>query len=151
MKTKLFLTAFLVVTILSVVSCTSTQEQSTPDKVSLELSTDYFTHVNAVTREVEVAKGGTITITLGSNQTTGFQWSELAQIGDATIMEQTSHEYVALEAESGAEVMGAPGKEEWTFKALKSGTTTISMEYSRPWENGEKGVWKFSLTVTVKP
>jgi inhibitor of cysteine peptidase len=151
MKTKLFLTAFLVVTVLSVVGCTSTQEQSTPDKVSLELSTDYFTHVNAVTREVEVAKGGTITVILGSNQTTGFQWSEQAQITDATILEQTSHKFVTLEAESGTEVMGASGKEEWTFKALSSGTTIISMEYSRPWESGEKGVWKFSLTVTVKP
>jgi len=24
------------------------------------------------------------------------------------------------------------------------------MEYSRPWEGGEKGVWTFNLSVTVK-
>jgi len=24
------------------------------------------------------------------------------------------------------------------------------MEYGRPWEGGEKGVWTFNLTVTVK-
>jgi len=47
-------------------------------------------------------------------------------------------------------LVGAPGKEVWTFKALKKGTTKIAMEYSQPWEGGEKGGWTFNLTVVVK-
>jgi predicted secreted protein len=46
--------------------------------------------------------------------------------------------------------VGAGGKEFWNFKALKKGTSVLSMEYSRPWVGGEKGVNKFSLTVIVE-
>ena len=45
---------------------------------------------------------------------------------------------------------GTAGQEIWTFKALRPGTSTISMDYSRPWEGGEKGEWTFKLTVVVK-
>ena len=145
---KLILFATMAIFILSLVGCTTT-EQETEKEVSLEVSIDDFMNVNSISREVEVAKDGTVTVILGSNQTTGFQWSEQAEIGDTDILEQTSHRYIS--PESSSPNVGAAGKEEWIFKALKSGTTTVTMEYSRPWEGGEKGVWTFNLTVEVKP
>jgi inhibitor of cysteine peptidase len=148
MKRALILCATVAVIILGLVGCTSTK-QATEKEVSIEVSIDDFMDVNSISREVEVAKDGTVTVTLGSNQTTGFQWSEQAVIGDTTILEQTSHKYVSPEADT--QVVGAAGKEEWIFKTLKSGTTTVSMEYSRPWEGGEKSTWKFNLTISVKP
>ena len=48
------------------------------------------------------------------------------------------------------DVEGAAGKEIWTFNALRKGTSNISMEYSRPWEGGEKAEWTFTLDVVVK-
>lgn len=100
---------------------------------------------------VEVGAGDTLTVTLCSNPSTGFSWPESAQISDQTIVQQTDHKYVAPETEAGATpVVGAPGTEVWTFKALKKGTSTIYVEYSRPWEGGEKGEWTFRLTVVVK-
>jgi inhibitor of cysteine peptidase len=151
MKLKLILTAIMAGIVLSLGACTSTEEQSPPKQVSVEVFIDDFTNVNAISREVEVAKGGTVTAILGSNQTTGFQWSEQAQINNTVILEQTGHKYVNPEAGSGTQTVGAAGKEEWTFKALQSGTTTVTVEYSRPWEGGEKGVWTFNLTVKVQP
>jgi len=148
MKSKLIFVATVAVFILSLIGCTATEEQAPPKQVSVEVSIDDFMNVSTISREVEVAKGDTVTVILGSNQTTGFQWSEQAQIGDITILEQTNHKYISPEA--GTQTVGAAGKEEWTFKALKSGTTTVAMEYSRPWEGGEKWVWKFNLTVEVK-
>jgi predicted secreted protein len=44
---------------------------------------------------------------------------------------------------------GAAGKETWTFKALKPGSSTVSFDYSRPWAGGEKATWRFVLTVTA--
>ncbi|MCK4963826.1 MAG: protease inhibitor I42 family protein, partial [Dehalococcoidia bacterium] len=38
----------------------------------------------------------------------------------------------------------------WTFKALKKGTSEISMEYRRPWEQGVQPAETFVLTVLVK-
>jgi len=102
---------------------------------------------NHISQEAKIAVGGSLTVTLCSNQTTGFAWVESAEISDQTVLQQTDHRLVSPEAEG---VVGAAGTQVWTFQALKKGTSTISMEYSRPWEGGEKGEWTFNLTVTVK-
>jgi len=114
---------------------------------SVEVSCDDFGNQQHISKEVNGAVGDTFTVTLCSNATTGFQWSESAQISDQTVVQQTGHEFVAPDAKG---LVGAPGKEVWTFKALKKGTSAISLEYSRPWEGGEKGEWTFNLTVVVK-
>ncbi len=143
MKMKIVFLVAVMIAVLGLFACTT---QTSSRNASVEVSIDDFTNVNTITKEVELASGGTLTVTLGSNKTTGFQWSEQAEIADPSILEQTSHQYIAPQSS----VEGAPGKEEWTFMALKSGLTTISMEYSRPWEGGEKEVWKFNLTVNVR-
>jgi len=125
---------------------------SPPSKqVSVSVSCDDFIKLppgeRVISKAVEVAIGDSFTVTLCSNRTTGFQWSESAQISDQTVLQQTAHEFVPPEAKG---VEGAAGKEVWTFKALKKGKTDVSMKYSRPWEGGEKGAWTFVLTVTVK-
>ena len=98
-------------------------------------------------QETEIAVGGSLTVTLESNVTTGFAW-ELVNITDETVLEQVGEqEYKAPEA--GA-LIGAGGEEVWTFKALKKGTSTISMEYRRPWEKGVEPAQTFALTVVVK-
>ena len=149
MKKGLILCLTMAVILMGLVGCTSNELGTTSNRATVEVSIDDFMNVNSISREVEVVKGGTVTVILGSNQTTGFQWSEDAVIGDTTILEQTNHKYVSPEADN--QVVGAAGNEQWTFKALKAGTTTVAMEYSRPWEGGEKGAWKFNLTITVQP
>ena len=113
---------------------------------SVNVSCDDFDKQPHISKQMTVAAGNTFTVTLCSNATTGFQWSESAQISDQTVVQQTGHEFVSPENTG---LVGAPGNEVWTFKALKKGTSTITMEYSRPWEGGEKGVWTFNLTVAV--
>ena len=142
MKAKLVLLCAVGVLSLFLFACAPAARQA-----SVEVSCDDFSQQNYITRQVEVGAGGTLTLTLCSNQTTGFAWSETAQISDQSVLQQTDHRFVSPEAEG---VAGAAGKEVWTFNALKKGTSTVSVEYSRPWEGGEKGVWTFNLTVTVK-
>ena len=142
MKSKLILVCAVVAISLCLLACLPTSKQA-----SVEVSCDDFMKQQHISQEAEVAVDGSLTVTLCSNPTTGFIWSESAQISDQTVLQQTDHKFVPPE-ETG--VAGAAGKEIWTFKALKKGTSTISMEYSRPWEGGEKGEWTFVLTVTVK-
>ncbi|GAJ15320.1 unnamed protein product [marine sediment metagenome] len=97
---------------------------------------------------MEVSVGDSFTVTLCSNPTTGFEW-ESAKISDQTVLQQVDHKFVGPESEP-LPPPGTPGQEVWTFKALKKGTSTVSIDYSRPWEGGEKGEWTFALTVTVK-
>jgi predicted secreted protein len=46
-------------------------------------------------------------------------------------------------------MVGAGGKEIWTFKALGSGKTTIDMEYVRPWEKRVEPVDRANFLVNV--
>ena len=145
MKSKLMLTLVTVVALsVGLLACAPTAK-----KVAVEVSIDDFTSQNHISKELTVNAGDSFTLTLGSNPTTGFDWPDEPQISDQTVIEQASHEFVPPE-ETEPPITGASGEKVWTFKALKGGTSTISMEYSRPWEGGEKGVWTFTLTVTVK-
>ena len=144
MKSKLILTCAVVAISLCLFACSPATKQA-----SVEVSCDEFYEQNHISQEVNVAVGDSFTVTLCSNPTTGFLWSESAKISDQTILEQTDHKFVPP-PERPEPIEGEAGKEVWTFKALKKGTSTISMEYSRPWEGGEKGAWTFDLTVVVK-
>ena len=126
-------------------------QPTTTGQAAIEVSCNEFMETHHISRELEVAVGEAFTVTLCSNPTTGFQWLESAQISDPTVLEQVDHKFVAPEAKGkGPPAPGTPGQEIWTFKALKEGESTVSLEYSRPWEGGEKGEWTFVLTVTVK-
>ena len=95
-------------------------------------------------KQVELAVGQSLVVTLDSNASTGYSWN-LAQISDDTVLSKTGNEYISPQTT----MVGAPGKEEWTFEALKVGNSTISMGYSRPWESTPPAE-TFNLTVVVK-
>ena len=146
MKSKLILTCAMVAISLSLFACSPAIKQ-----VSVEVSCDDFIKLEpprAISKDVEVALGDSFTVTLCSNPTTGFKW-ELPKITDQTVLQQVDHKFEPPEITKPPKE-GAAGKEVWLFKTLKEGKTTISMEYSRPWEGGERAAWTFVLTVVVK-
>ena len=125
------------------------EEEEEEIEASVEVSCDEFASDNNTSSELEVEVGELLMVTLCSNPTTGFSWSETANISDASILEQVSHEYIAPQSGQSSQT-GAAGQEVWVFKALEEGTTTVYMEYSRPWQGGEEAIWTFELTVTVE-
>ena len=134
MKSKLVLVCIMAVISLGLFACS---ESAPPASAECAY---------AWNQETEVAVGGTLTVTLESNPTTGFEWA-LVRITDETVLEEEGHEFVAPEAEAPP---GTGGEEVWTFTALKEGKSTISMEYRRPWEEGVEPDKVFVLTVVVK-
>jgi inhibitor of cysteine peptidase len=141
MKIKLVVLGVLALMSLSLLACAAVASAE-----SVVVSINDFNSQNNITKEITVSAGGSFKISLESNATTGFSWPEQAEIGNTAIVKQTDHDNLAPTSD----LMGAPGKEVWTFKALEKGTTVIAMEYSRPWEGGEQAEWTFNLTVTVK-
>jgi predicted secreted protein len=92
---------------------------------------------------VRLLAGGTLTVRLYSNGSTGALWSNPAQLSDPLVLEQTGHEYVPPLSPNA----GAGGQEVWTFHASGKGNCTIYTEYkpsfeTLPW-------WTFTLAVTV--
>lgn len=146
MKSELVLMGVVVVFLLSSVACGSDAEP-----VQLLVGCDDFADNQHISRETEVAVDGQLQVFLCSNPSTGYQWSESAEIGDASVLQQTEHENVAPEGENEEPpAPGTPGQEKWAFDALEKGSSTIYMEYIRPWESGENATWTFSLNVDVK-
>jgi inhibitor of cysteine peptidase len=133
-----------------VIGCKSVQssEQVAPAKAEtqkIEITTDDFAAQNNISKDIELKVNDKLTVSLGSNPTTGFSWGE-AEISDTAVVGQESRNFI--EPQSGA--IGAPGKDVWTFAAKSVGTATIKMGYSRPWEGGEKDTWTLTINVTVK-
>ena len=107
---------------------------------TVERTCEMFREEPHYSGDVVLGVDGTLTVILCSNPTTGFEWLELPQISDTSVLRQETHEFIPPEdlAERPPPA-GSPGKEVWTFKTLKKGISTISFEYSRLWGGGEKG------------
>ena len=118
------------------------------EAVTVSVTCDQFSKQKAITNDIGVLIGNKIKVNLCSNATTGFKWSEQAQIGDPQVLEQTGHEFIA--PANGSKMVGVPGTEVWTFKALQPGKSTIYIEYSQPWQGGQKAAWTYKLNVIVK-
>lgn len=164
MKSKLIIIGLLVVLVLSLVACQSgaKEEPVTPDgaeqpveidpsKYAAATSVEFYTcrdfeKQKHITDEIKLTVGKSVTVILCSNQSTGFQWKEEAEISDTSVVKLVKHQYIAPSGDK----VGAAGQEKFTFQALKSGTATIYLEYSRPWEGGEQAEWTCTLTVDVK-
>ncbi|OBI12264.1 hypothetical protein AWB92_12380 [Mycobacterium sp. IEC1808] len=101
---------------------------------------------NAITQDVTLGVGNTLTLRLGSNYTTPYRWTINTKIGDPTVVKQTSHEFV----QPTSDALGAPGTEVWTFEALKPGKTTISTAYSSIVGKDSKTACTYTANVTVQ-
>jgi len=120
-----------------------------PEYLDLSISIDSLQNQKHFDAVMNAAVGDELTVALGSNPTTGFSWSKFAEISDETIVQQTSQMYFDTSTET-PPIPGTAGEEVWTFKALKAGTTTIFMEYSRPWEKEDIGQWTVTITVNIR-
>ncbi len=74
----------------------------------------------------------TVTITLPSNPTTGFTWS--IQKYDTNLLKLVSQKYTP----PNSHLMGAPGIQQYTFQAIKTGFTVtqvghVVLKYARQW------------------
>jgi inhibitor of cysteine peptidase len=96
-------------------------------------------------KQITLNAGDSLILTLDSNPSTGFSWSN-ASISKVSVIKEMSREF----KEPDSKLMGASGQDIWTFKALEKGTSTISMNYSRPWEKDVAPIATFNVTIVVK-
>lgn len=140
--------AAVAITSAALVGCTSKSEApkaSEPKTTTIEISYDELQNQKQISRSVDLAVGDFLQISLGSNASTGFQWSEELLISDPKVMAQTAHEAIT----AGEDRPGAPGKNVWVAQAMEAGDTTVSATYGRPWPGGEKDIWVFTANVSV--
>lgn len=91
-------------------------------------------------RQIVLAAGQTISITLEANPSTGYRWE--VDSPDQAIMRQ-----VGTRFEQPAGRLGAPGKQILELAAVRAGQETLRLVYRRPWEKGVQPFKAFSLLV----
>jgi predicted secreted protein len=84
--------------------------------------------------------GEPITIRLRSNPTTGIGWHA---IYDAQALELVDKKF-----ERGAPNVGAGGEDVLTFKPLRPGPVSLTLELRRPHEKGARETRAYELTVS---
>ncbi len=94
---------------------------------------------------IEANAGEEFKVTFNSNRTTGYEW-QLAKPLDEKVIKFVSSEYKP----GLGRLVGEPGKEIWTFKAVNSGKTTVYLKYVRPWEKDTIPANGQAFAVTVK-
>jgi inhibitor of cysteine peptidase len=90
--------------------------------------------------------GSTIIVALTSNASTGYAWhvrdplpSQLTQSGEARYVPPGSTE----------PVVGAPGTEVFTFRAISAGTAELTLDYVRSFEDGDPAS-TYAVTIEIK-
>ena len=95
--------------------------------------------------QVDVNVGQQIVIALDGNPSTGFTWE--AKDLDTTMFEEVGDPAFTS---SNPGSVGSGGTLTLTFKALKAGTSNLTLVYHRPWETSVEPIDTFAVTLTVK-
>jgi inhibitor of cysteine peptidase len=135
---KYWITALL--TVIAIFAIAGTVAAASADN-----SEPNIVNVSESGKQIELAPGDSLIVTLDSNPSTGFAWS-ISAITDEAIIDDVGNEFQG--SDSG--LIGAGGQEVWTFEAGDKGTSTIEMQYSRSWETGVEPTATFNVTVIVK-
>jgi len=123
----------------------STTSNSAKDQ-TVEITLDEFVEQNSMLKYVEMVKSGTLTVKLGSNPSTGYEWGD-AEITHPDVIKQISRHY---EEPTDTGLVGAGGTEVWVFEATDTGLAMIKISYSRPWEGGEKDTYTVTININVR-
>lgn len=100
----------------------------------------------ASARDVTVAPGATVVLSLCSNPTTGYRWSEPVS-SDPAVASVGGWDYAA----PGGDLLGASGVEKVSIAANAPGRAVVAASYDQPWEGGDEGAWTIELTIEVRP
>lgn len=83
---------------------------------TLDLSHEEVTQGQSTVRDVALGVGEVLTLKLrGTSGSTGYSWTADAQIGDPTVVQQTSHQYVRPPGP----LIGGSGTDVWTIHGIK--------------------------------
>jgi len=118
---------------------------TSPDRdIIVTVSGDDFQRNHDYSGNVRLLVGGTLTVKLFANTaSTGYSWSNPAQISNPSVLEQTDHIYVPPSSPN----PGAGGQDVWTFQATSKGNCIVYTEYKR--SSQTLPAWTFTLAVTV--
>ena len=88
-------------------------------------------------RTISVRAGESFEISLDSNPSTGYSWEADFEENEVMLENRTY--------QSESSLIGAGGKETFTFRSLEKAETIITMKYKRPWEEKDVDIRLFRI------
>ncbi|MFI5779419.1 protease inhibitor I42 family protein [Nocardia sp. NPDC051570] len=135
---------------LTLVACGSNNSTSDPAPTSAAPTSSVSSPVNLDAKadgtRVAVRAGQQVKVSLAANPTTGYQW-QLREL-DQAIVKQADEPDFRPDPNPGNRV-GVGGTSVWTFTAVAAGSTTLTLGYLRPWEQGVEPSQSFTVTFDV--
>ena len=102
-----------------------------------------FTDADAATG-ISVHAGETFFIAVPSNPSTGYGWTQT--LADGTILAYEGN----VREPSPQQMPGAPGQQIFIYHANRTGSTTVVLNYTRPFEPDAPPAKSLTYTVTVQ-
>ena len=96
-------------------------------------------------KTLDLARGGTLQVTLEGNPTTGYVWGLLSG-NDAVLKPDKDYAFKT----DNPNLLGSGGKFTFTFQAVGAGSAQLKFGNRRPWETNVAPVETFAVTVNVK-
>jgi len=96
-------------------------------------------------QSVTLAVGGTLTVALPANPSTGYSW-----------VPTNTPEFLVEQGQPSFETTGAPanvgadGTEVILFKAVGAGSGTLALDYLRPWETSSTPAKRYTVKVEAQ-
>jgi inhibitor of cysteine peptidase len=97
------------------------------------------------TKDIRVKSGTDFALEVDSNITTGFTWQFADKLDEAVVL-LVDEKY---EPPKDTGKVGAGGRQRFTLRAIAPGTTTLNLQYVRPWEKPPTPNKELTFTVTV--
>jgi len=94
-------------------------------------------------RTLAVEQNQMFEICLRENPTTGYRWSFAADGAPVAVLIDDSFQ-------TDSDRPGAGGIHRWRFRAAGPGSTTITLLYQRPWEQGVQPERIFTLAIHIE-
>jgi inhibitor of cysteine peptidase len=95
------------------------------------------------TAPITINVGEEFFIALQSNPSTGYSWTQ--QTGDGNVLAYEGN----VRQNPNPTIPGAPGQQIFIYHANRSGTSTITFQYSRPFEPNNAPGKMVTFTITV--
>ena len=149
---RLAATAAVLLAAAGTLACSSSDSEGTTTTTTKEAAASTTTAPEdggtVVTKSgpIELAVGERATIELEANPTTGFQW-EFTADPNADVVKVVSDEYRSGSNESG--MVGSGGTQTIVIEGVAAGTSTVELQYVRPWETDHSGAETATFDVTV--
>lgn len=141
----LFASALLGVALAAPVAAQSPAPDVPAAAAAVTIDCDAFAATPNATASVDAPAGSSVIVSLCSNPTTGFRWSDPAS-SDPAIASVGGWSFVAPTEDAA----GASGTEQITLIAGTAGHATVTASYDQPWDGGTKGAWTLTLDVVVR-